>query len=127
MKITNKEKEIVLEKVQSENDVINDKLKNLQTKLENELEESISMDKELAADVSRTFDWEECGVKFINVSDLKCHKKKVHRVKAQIIALQHRLLEMGKQISDQKLNMVRKMSKLKETKFIEKQTCRCTG
>ena len=87
LKITNKEKEIVLEKVQSENDVINDQLKNLQTKLENELEESISMDKELAAYVSRTIDWEECGVKFINVSDLKCHKKKVHRVKAQIIAL----------------------------------------
>ena len=63
LKITNKEKEIVLEKVQSENDVINDQLKNLQTKLENELEESISMDKELAADISRSFDCEECGEK----------------------------------------------------------------
>jgi hypothetical protein len=96
-------------------------------KLENELEESVNMDKELAADVSRTFDCEECGEQFGNVSDLKCHKKKVHRVKAQIIALQHRLLEMGQQISDQKLNMIQNLSKLKGTEFIEKQTCRCTG
>ena len=40
--------------------MLNDQLKNLQNKLENELEESMSIDKELAADVSRTVDCEEC-------------------------------------------------------------------
>ena len=50
---TNKEKEIVLQKVKGENDVLNDQLKKLQNKLENELEE-------LAADVGRTVDCEEC-------------------------------------------------------------------
>ena len=45
--------------------------KNLQRKLENELEERLSMDEELAADVIRTFDCKECGERFRNLFDLK--------------------------------------------------------
>ena len=58
---------------------------------------------------------------------LKIHKEKKHGFQVQIITLQQRLMEIGKQISDQKLQITQKISKLKETEFIEKQTCRCIG
>ena len=55
---------MVLKKVQCENDVLNEQLKNLETKLENELKESIeSIDEELSADVGTTFDCDECSEK----------------------------------------------------------------
>ena len=116
-----------LQKVQCENDVLSEKLNNLETKLENELEESMSIDEELATDVETSSNCDECSEEFGNVGKLRIHKEKKHGVQVQILSLQQRLLMLGKQISDQKLVIAKKISKLKETEFIEKQTCRCTG
>ena len=78
LQMSNREKEMVLENVQSENEMLKEKLKDLQnTHLEEDVEESISIDEELASDVRKIFKCKECDEKFGSLINIKQHKKTI--------------------------------------------------
>ena len=125
LKFTNGKKEDEIENISKEN-------KNLKAQVETikeskRKEESVSLEDELGPYLKKNFKCKECDEMFGNLSYLKHHKKTHHGVDNQILLMQLRLLEISKQISDQKLDITHKISNLREKEFSESQTCKCQG
>ena len=116
----NEEKLKMLETIKSENLVLKDKLS------KNDEAESEEID-ELESHFARIFKCKECCKNFGSRGDLKTHKRNVHGEENAIHAMQLRMHEIEKRLSDQKLNMTLQIYKLKELEFNEKETCKCIG
>ena len=66
---------------------------------------------------------EDCDKSFGNLGDMRQHRRCIHGVESKKGVLKLRLYDIGKKISDQKLDLSLKMSELKE----EEETCKCVG
>ena len=75
----------------------------------------------LDQEMSRMYKCEECDEIFRNNGDMKHHRRCFHGVESKKTVLNLRFYEIAKQISDQKLDLSLKISKLKE----REETCKC--
>ena len=119
----NNEKEIQLENIAKENEMIKAKLDRLEAfESENEiLQDKLDKKDELEKHFSRKFTCKDCDEKFGSRGDLKHHKRSVHGEGNDMQLLKMKLYKLGKQISDQKLDLSLKISDLKE----REETCKC--
>ena len=123
LKMTNEEKENEVKTISKENDTLRAELANLK----NETRESLSLDEALEVNLKRLFKCKKCGEEFGCDGDLKSHMENDHGRINNILQMKLKLREFENLISDQKLELVIKISNLKEKENAEKETCRCRG
>ena len=118
LKDINEEKEIKLESVSKECEAVKEQLSIIETRKFEE-SETLTLDQEMI----RMYQCEECDTIFRNNGDMKHHRRCFHGVESKKNLLNLRLYKLGKQISDQKLDLSLKISDLKE----REETCKCVG
>ena len=127
LKGVNEEKEIQLENISKENELLKVKLDRLEAiesenvVLKGHLDKNADVDKnnELDSHFSRNFKCKECDEHFGNRRDFEHHKRNVHTMHG----MKMRLHELEIRILEQKFDVSVKISKLKEAEH----TCHCAG
>ena len=123
LKMTNEEKEYEIKTISKENESLRFQLANLNSKTE----ESLCLDEALELNLKRKFKCKKCDEEFACDGYLQSHMENEHERIDKILQMKLKLREVENLISDQKLDLVIKMSNLKERESAGKQTCRCRG
>ena len=133
LKDLNEEKEIQLENISKENELLIvklDRLEAIQSEnvfLKDKLDKNDEIEKkgELESHFGKVFKCKECDKTFGRRGDLKTHKRNVHgEQNSQLLTM---LYKIETKLLEQKLDLTTKISKMKENESNKRQTCKCIG
>ena len=136
VKIENKEKEALLERLDNEKEILKEKLKTLEEKnkefdCHESLKENVSLYEELSnssyLNITKPFKCERCDKLMCSMRDLSQHMKNYHEGLDEKEAMEAKLKDLEWTICQQKLNLATSLYTLKENELKENQMCRCRG
>ena len=132
LQVENKGKETLLKDLGGENEMLSEKIRNLEEKIEEKLDiekyETRSIENELSLCdkdffTANSFECTECDAKFSSKDDLRKHIKMCH-----VSEMKLKLLKAERLFSDQRTNFATSLIKLQQQEAIKKQKpCLCRG